>query len=161
MLLDEENYKEKIHAFTLQDWQPLLALIPVIESTKKFSTWPKGGMEVEKGVFCISGIAEEAPVLNRFREIVYTMPIMIAFDWGSWDEGHAMAADDAFDYDSIDIPTKCKLITAFVRNDRFCEGALAGVFENGLILKILKSIEKQLTGSDTPQALRDKKGRSY
>ena len=28
MLLDENNYKEQIHAFTQQDWKPLIELIP-------------------------------------------------------------------------------------------------------------------------------------
>ncbi len=55
-----------------------------------------------------------------------------------------MANDKNFDFDSVDIPTKCKLITAIVRNDRFCEGALVSAFESGLILKILKSIKRQL-----------------
>lgn len=53
-----------------------------------------------------------------------------------------MAGDESFDFDSADLIKKCKLITAIVRNDRFCEGALVSAFESGLILKILKSIEK-------------------
>jgi len=58
-----------------------------------------------------------------------------------------MLNDKNFDFDSVDLVTKCKLITAIVRNDRFCEGALADTdladtFESGLILKILKSIQK-------------------
>ena len=39
MILDENNYKEKIHAFTQQYWQPLIELIPEIESTSKFGEW--------------------------------------------------------------------------------------------------------------------------
>ena len=69
---------------------------------------------------------------------------MIDFDWGKWDEGREMAQNKDFDFDTVDIPTKCKLITAFVRNDRFCTGALAGAFTSGIMLRILKSIEKQL-----------------
>ena len=73
------------------------------------------------------------------------MPIMISFDWQSWVEGEKIANDETFDFDEIDILTKCKLITALVRNNRFCEGYLVGVFESGMVLKILKSIEKQIT----------------
>lgn len=147
MPLNEENYKDKIQAFTSQDWQPLLDLIPEIERTAKFSKW-KGGEIDKDGVLQMPYVIDEAPVLSQFRDIVYKMPIIIDFDWGGWDEGRKIASDESFDYDTLDIPTKCKLITAFVRNDRFCEGALVGKFESGLILKILKSIEKQVACSN-------------
>ena len=52
--------------------------------------------------------------------------------------------DKNFNFDSIDIPTMCKIITAIVRNNRFCDGALVSAFESGLILKILKSIKHQI-----------------
>jgi len=70
--------------------------------------------------------------------------MIISFDWGSWDEGRKIASDENFDFDTTDLLTKCKLITAIVRNDRFCEGALVSAFESGLILKILKSIENEV-----------------
>ena len=54
------------------------------------------------------------------------------------------ARDKEFDFNVIDIPKKCKLVTAIIRNDRFCEGALISAFESGLILKILKSIKLQI-----------------
>jgi hypothetical protein len=43
--------------------------------------------------------------------------------------------------------TKCKLITAIVRNDRFCDGALIQAFECGLMLRIIKTIKKQVESS--------------
>ena len=72
------------------------------------------------------------------------MPIIISFDWGAWEKGREIASNDDFDFDTLDLPTKCKLITAIARNDRFCEGALVSSFESGLILRILKSIEKKI-----------------
>ena len=53
--------------------------------------------------------------------------------------------DDAFDFDTVDILTICQLFTAIVRSDRFCEGALDSAFESGIVLKLLKSLQKQLT----------------
>jgi hypothetical protein len=84
MVLQKENYQQKINSVIKSDWQPLLDLIPKIENTENF------------------------------------------------------------DLDSIDTPAKCKLIMAIVRNDRFHEGALVSAFESGLIMKILKSIERQI-----------------
>ena len=143
MVLDERNCNSKLNALTQQDWQPLLALIPEIENTSRFGEW-SGGEKDEKGAiqmpYCVS-----APVVSDFRRIVYAIPIVISFDWGSWDEGRRIAGDEAFDFDSIDLVMKCKLITAIVRNDRFCEGALVSAFKSGLIMKILKSIEKEVS----------------
>lgn len=124
----------------LQDWEPLLALIPKIENTATFGEW-SGGTADEEGViqfpYCVP-----VPIVSQFLEVVYAIPIIISFNWGAWDEGRKIANDDNFDLASTDLLTKCKLITAIVRNDRFCEGALVSAFESGLILKILKSIEK-------------------
>ncbi len=142
MVLKENNHIEAINSYTQSDWQPLLDLIPKIEQTKSFGESVGGGMDKD-GVYHIPNWSS-AEIVYKFLDIVYDIPIVIDFNWAGWDEGRKMAGDEYFDFDTIDIPTKCKLITAFVRNDRFCDGALAGAFERGTILKILKSIEKQL-----------------
>jgi hypothetical protein len=143
MRLTEENYREKIQSYTALDWKPLLELIPIIEKTEKFSEiWQQ--KYTEDGVMIMPYIHPHE-VFYQFDEIVYKIPIIISFDWGSWDEGRRMLQDESFNFDSIDIPTKCKLISAIVRNDRFCEGALVSAFRSGEMLKILKSIERQIT----------------
>lgn len=142
MLLDENNYKEKIHAFTQQDWQSLIELIPKIESTSNFGEWA-GGEKDEQGIMQLP-YCREAPIISNFLEIVYSLPIIISFDWAAWEEGRKITSDSDFDFDTLDLPAKCKLITAIVRNDRFCDGALVSAFKSGLILRILKSIEKQV-----------------
>jgi len=37
-----------------------------------------------------------------------------------------------------------KILTAFIRNNRFCDGALAARFEDGTIEKILKELKKNI-----------------
>jgi hypothetical protein len=140
--LTEENYKEQIISMSPEDWKPLMDLIPVIEKTETFTS--PGTVSIT-----VNGILEfappiQVPVVCTFLEVAYQIPIIIDFDWGSWDERRNIAGDPDFDYDTVDIPTKCKLITAFVRNDRFCDGVLASCFQNGIIMKILKSIRNQL-----------------
>jgi hypothetical protein len=142
MLLDENNYKEQIHTFTQQDWQPLIELIPKVESTSKFGEWASAEKDEEGTIqfpYCI-----EETIVSQFLDIVYRLPIIISFDWGAWDEGRKIASNEEFDFDTIDIPAKCKLITVIVRNDRFCDGVLVSAFESGQILRILKSIERQI-----------------
>ena len=142
MVLSEENYIEKINSYTIQDWLPLFDLIPEIEATESFGEMI-GEEKNERGEFSFSHY-KESPIVWQFQEVVYKIPIIIDFDWGSWDDGREIVRNEDFDYDTIDIPTKCKLITAIVRNDRFCEGALVEAFDTGLIQKILKSLERQL-----------------
>ena len=58
MLLDENNYKEQIHAFTQQDWKPLIELIPKVESTSKFGEWEEENILFP---YCIGHLVEVAP----------------------------------------------------------------------------------------------------
>lgn len=142
MMLTEENYREKIDSYSKTEWAPLIELIPKIEKTKKFGKMYGG--EIDENDVMTMPYWEKSDIVSQFCRIVYNIPIIIEFEWSSWDEGRKIASDENFDLDTIDIPTKCKLITAIVRNDRFCDGALIAAFKSGLILKILKSIEKQL-----------------
>jgi len=146
MVIDEKDCEVKINALTQQDWQPLLALIPEIENTSKFGEW-KGLEKGPDGSITLPW-CEIAPIVRKFLDAVYAIPIIIGFDWGSWEEGRKIASNVDFDFDTLDIVTKCKLITAIVRNRRFFEGALVSAFESGLILKILKSIEKEVNAKN-------------
>ena len=142
MELTENNYIEIINNYTKKDWLPLLKLIPMIEGTKEFD-FVREGIQSEDG-FDTMPYTENAEIVSGFIDVVHDIPVIISFDWGSWNEGRRIARDEKFDFNTIDIPAKCKLITAIVRNDRFYEGALVNAFESGLILRIIKSIEKQL-----------------
>ena len=142
-ILKELNHREIINAYTIQEWKPLLDLIPRIERQKSFSKM-RDDCSSEKNKITLPYFVEE-PIVNEFREIVYQIPIIIDFNWSGWNDGRKMASDENFDFDTIDIPKKCKLITTVVRNDRFCDGALASAFERGTILKILRSIERQIS----------------
>ncbi len=142
-LLKPDNYIEKINSYTEEEWKPLLDLIPKIEKVEKFGDDTEAMKLLEKGIIDMHPYLEHE-IVGQFREVVYSIPIIIDFDWGSWDEGREMLSNNNFDYDTIDIPAKCKIITALVRNDRFCDGVLVGAFEAGMILKLLRSIQQQL-----------------
>ncbi len=147
MILNTENYIEKINALTQQDWKPLLDLIPEIEKSKEFGEFPEP-TEEEAGLQTFP-LWLNGSLIDRFLGIVYEMPIIINFNWSAWDEGRKMANDPNFDHNSLDIPTKCKLITAIVRNDRFNDGVLINAFESGLMLRLLKAIKQQLRLAST------------
>ncbi|MBD3274610.1 MAG: hypothetical protein GF372_04830 [Candidatus Marinimicrobia bacterium] len=142
MILRKDNYIEKIESFSANDWKPLLDLIPEIETAPEFGQI-KGDIKNEDGYITMPQFVE-ASIVDRFRKVVYDLPIIIDFNWPAWDEGRKIVCDSDFDYNSIDIPTKCKIITSIMRNDRFCDGVLEDAFKSGLILKILKSVEYQI-----------------
>ncbi len=142
MQLNEKNCKDWINNLSYRDWQPLFSLIPEIEKTTNFGEW-RGGETDEEGVTQFPYI-DESFVVSKFLAIVYDIPIIISFNWVEWEEGRRMLNDENFDFDTIDIVTKCKLITAIVRSDKFIEGNLVLAFESDKILKILKSIRKEV-----------------
>ncbi|MEY4144563.1 MAG: hypothetical protein RLZZ335_415 [Bacteroidota bacterium] len=131
-------------SFQGQDWSVLFNLIPAIRGTKKFGKLA-GGEKMYEGVFEMPYIAAE-PIVLKFLDVVDELSIVQPFDWPKWDEGRKMAGDPDFEFDTVDISEKCKLLTAIIRNDRFCEGALVSAFESGLILRVLESLERQITG---------------
>ena len=143
MKVNEKNDIEIINGLSKNDWLPLLDLIPKIEKVQKFGDNTEAMKLLEEGILDLNPY-QEHEIVEQFRDVVYSIPIMIGFNWSAWDEGHKMVSDENFDYDSIDIPTKCKIITAIVRNDRFCSGRLVEAFESGMMLKVLRSIRNQL-----------------
>lgn len=142
-VLKPENYINRINSYSDKDWKLLLDLIPQIEQVDKFGDDSEAMKLLGKGTLSMYPYVEH-DIVEKFRQVCIDIPIMIDFDWSAWDEGREMVSDEKFDYDSIDIPTKCKIISAIVRNDHFCSGRLVDAFETGMMLKVLKSIRKQL-----------------
>ncbi|MCX6359364.1 MAG: DUF6508 domain-containing protein [Armatimonadetes bacterium] len=150
--LDERDCAAAIRAYTLEDWQPLFALIPAIEAAMVSDAWDGGGASQDDTPDL--AMYTQEPLVSQFITIVNDIPIMIGFDWARWDAGRAMVAGGPFDYDSVDLVTKCKLISAIVRNDRFCDGALASSFASGIMYKIIRSIEDEVRGRGGAQPTR-------
>lgn len=141
--LNLDEFPAYLETLRPTDWKPLIDLIPEIEQTKVFSEMPEM-VEIRPGVPVLPMYNNVADVVIKFEKEAYGLNIIINFDWPAWDEGRRLARGPLDRIDQIDLITACKLITAFIRNDRFCDGALAGSFESGLMLRILKRI-RQLT----------------
>jgi hypothetical protein len=139
----EEESRQSISAYRRDHWQPLLDLIPTIEATAKFGEW-KGGEK--NGIWSFQlPYVDEAPVVCAFRALVSQLGALVPFDLVAWREGRPMASDATFDFDSVDVFTKCKVITSIVCNSRVNEGQLVAAFEAGLISRLLRSMDRQLT----------------
>jgi hypothetical protein len=82
-----------------------------------------------------------APVgISDFVRLAYADGwMMLDFDWPAWEEGREIAGSPER-IAECDLDTIHKLITALVRSDRFCEGALASAWQHGSIEAILQRI---------------------
>ena len=139
-LLSLEDFPAYLQTLSKKDWQPLLDLIPEIESTQKFDHF-EGIKKSENGDFEMPHLIP-APALWKFRETFINLGLLISFDWSSWDEGRRIANAGVDEIKKQDLLTICMLLTAIIRNDRFCEGALTTFFEDGNGLAALKRIEE-------------------
>jgi hypothetical protein len=127
-----------------EDWQPLFALIPLIQAKKRFGKWQAPGSK--DGVIVLPHFAA-GKTEHEFLKLVYLMRLVIAFDWGKWEQGRRLLKQDV---SGLDLLTLLKLMTAIVRNDRFCEGALHSAFSNGIMLGILKAIRTRVEEAGDP-----------
>jgi hypothetical protein len=79
---------------------------------------------------------------------LYDHDLIISFDWPEWDEGREIFRSTQEDrIASLDRLTVLKLLSAVARNDRFCEGAWAGIFEDGSAQALFKRLLEIETGT--------------
>ncbi|MGJ1192482.1 DUF6508 domain-containing protein [Sphingobacterium siyangense] len=84
---------------------------------------------------------------SKIYDIVHFSPILQKnLNWMNWDEGEKMVNDENFDFNSIDTLTKCKLMSAICRAERFSDGAIRHYVLNGTMLRIINSIKQEARG---------------
>ena len=79
--------------------------------------------------------------VRKFLHTLYDEGFIYPFDWGSWDYGVKLNRNPEL-LQKANLLTLRKLMTAHVRQDRFCEGHLAGIFENGLVIRLLERLQQ-------------------
>ena len=136
---DLKDFDNNIAKITIEQWQRLFKLIPVISRTKNFGKISPI-RKTQEGYFTLAYI-QPSPIVQRFQSTVYEIGIILDFDWAHWDEGKKILANPKTDFNKLDIKTLCMLITTIVRNDRFCEGSLVDAFEDGTMLRLLKALK--------------------
>ena len=64
-----------------------------------------------------------------------------SFDWMDWQEGKEILSTHDYNFANTDPLTLFKLLTTIVRVDRFSDGTLIGMMEEGVIQKIVDGIK--------------------
>lgn len=98
-----------------------------------YTVHPFGETEVD-GVAHI-GWVEYGERMIQFIDAVYGLAGVIpdGFNWVDWQSDVAQYIDNPALLNAADLETCAKLLFVHVRKDRFCEGHLAGMLENGHI----------------------------
>ncbi len=140
--MEIENISSHLKTLPENDWEKLFVLIPQIELIKEFS---KGGEIIEDtndpDSYTITPEFDD-PIVFLFCDIMEELDLIIPFAWSTWDEGREIVGKG--NYSNLDTITLLKILTSFIRNNRFCDGALAARFEDRSIEKILREIKKNI-----------------
>lgn len=81
-------------------------------------------------------------VVMEFNQVLYDNGwVTPAFDWTEWQQSAQKFVDSPKQIDKADATTIQKLLTTHCRADRFCEGHLASMFENGHIVSLLRRLK--------------------
>ena len=114
------------------------AILPFLEQFEE-AGFSVGTWRNEPGVLP-SFDYDEAVV--EFEQILYANDwVTPKFDWGEWQDVAEEYVDSPEKIKSADVVTVQKLLTTHVRKDRFCDGHLASMFENGHIVALLRRLK--------------------
>lgn len=115
------------------DIDRILAFLPRLESPKA----PLYELTTEKLHIDPYRYSDE---VRQFIEELYATEFIFAFDYNEWmsKEGGRYLSSHAIA--SADLIVLRRLITAYVRKERFCSGVLAEILDNGFLVAILRRL---------------------
>jgi hypothetical protein len=106
---------------TPESIQQILSFLPAFE---------RGDFRDAHDFYMQSG--QNPPRVDELISAVYRSGFVFPFDWIAWDKRGALRA-----IDTADVLTLRKLMTAFVRGDRFHGGAMPRLCADGTVQKVL------------------------
>lgn len=98
----------------------------------------------EPGTFSAPSFMPNASI-EHFVEDCYAHGwVRSGFEWSAWAQTPKaqQLRDDASELARADVHQLAQLLTVIIRQNRFCEGALAAAFESGLILGIIQRAQQ-------------------
>lgn len=80
--------------------------------------------------------------VTEFKKALYEHDwVTPSVNWTKWQAEAKRYVESPEEIDSVDAESIQKLFTTHVRSDRFCEGHLAAMFDNGHILRLLRRLK--------------------
>lgn len=135
------------------------AILPFLDRFEAVN-FSAGTEKMPEGQFPLFDFAE---VAKEFHEALYDNGwVSPAFDWTEWQDSAKQFVDSPKLIEKVDATTIQKLLTTHSRKDRFCEGHLAAMFENGHVIALLRRLRelrkinvKEKTSSRVPNDTKD------
>ncbi len=130
----------KPKTITTRSIDKLLKFLPIFEQKGyEFSKWhsPKSS---ENGTAYFPS-CEYSREVNDFIKTLYKERFIVFFNWSSWRYGKKLYKKPEL-LKKAEIETLQKLLTAHIRQERFCEGHLACVLKEGHITTILQRLKE-------------------
>ncbi|QTD41514.1 DUF6508 domain-containing protein [Sporosarcina sp. Te-1] len=104
----------------------------------------------------------ECEEIREFYEELCNTGFLIIFDWKSWLNQNEMYKIIANDIEEpllkADLDSLRKLMTSYIRGDRFTEGLFEGAILNGHVTKILTRLEVLMEGMSKRKLLHKSNG---
>lgn len=121
------------------DIRALLEFLPLFESPDFVFAEQVGGRRDTDGVFTLPfwGMTDEAA---RFHHVLHDRGFVRPFDWVAWKREAERLVDDPDALARAGLDTICKLLTAHVRQERFCEGHLLSMYKCGHLAAVLRRL---------------------
>ena len=127
-------------------WAELWTAVDALEGETERTTWG-GGQQVDTTV--VDGV--ERPVFqmpyaiytaatHRVVQALYGLGAIVPFDWPSWDGTRAYRGSRALD--AAPVADAVRMVTAIVRADRFSDGTIGAMFEDGTFPAALRRIRR-------------------
>lgn len=138
--MNETEITDKVSKLTDQDWSELQSLYERVVSHKGSFSEMGGGEDLEDGSMSMPYKIEK-PIVSEVRQFFVDKHLQVMFDWSHWDEGKAMFRQKPeARFRDTSLEDTIKLFIAVLRNDRFCDGVWAALFENGDAVKLLERL---------------------
>ena len=126
----------------------LAAFLPAFEAGFDFGTW-QGGTAGADGVIQMPWF-DFSPAALEFLRAVNGAGWVTPFDWRTWlatPEGRALTRDPKV-IATASVEDLGRVLTALVRGNRFYDGALAGAYESGVLLAVVR--RARVLADETP-----------
>lgn len=120
-------------AITAGNMDAILRFLPTFQA----AGFSPGKMIYRPGTVPIYELAAD---VGAFLRVLSDNNWIVSFDWTQW-EGRAYLKDPSA-LANVDIQTAQKLFTVLARQDRFCEGFLGSMIQNGFVTALLQRVEQ-------------------
>jgi hypothetical protein len=154
----DEQLEAGVRAAGAEAWERLRSAVDAVEAADPaaLAVW-KGGEQVrtivvdgEERAVTQMPYVEYAPPVRALLGAVGSVGAFVPYDWMSWD-GHARYPD-ASSIAAAPLADIVRLLTAIVRADRFTEGTIATVLEDGRLVAAVERLLGWHRDADPPTA---------